>query len=522
MPLQRFGLQLQRRLERVRQWPPRREQDLWDEIDLWQAFRDSDRSYLARYSGRDEARYMIDPLPKLISEAYADLLFSRAPEFVAQADGDQDQLDEMLSENEMVSELKVGARDQSAEGEIWWRIFADPQVADWPLLEWHSRNGVIPLWVGKKLRAVAFFSRLDDISPVDTKSEAMLVHRHVELHEPGWVHNFLYEGRRDSLGKTVDLAKHPDTEGLREEWNHNTEDGKGLLAGWIPNDVTVKGRRGQSDYQPIMDMLFELNESLETGKANRRLVARKRLAGPSSALDNSGFLDPEQEFLVVEQSDLPGDNRQPGVVTVEYSFDAQALTHWMNDTAVKALSRIGMAAEFTGVPTDATGAAESGVHLRLKLIPTSNKGDGKYAPFGSQLPKIIRLMQQVAALDVADGGFGTGWANMVDLPKIERQSTLPEDRVERASRLALAVTGTFMSRRTAIKEDHPDWDDDLVNEELKEIAKDVASEHPVGPADGAPNLFTGRTPSERTTPPADQQDQQVQADGVGVGQGEGQ
>jgi hypothetical protein len=82
-----------RRLSTSKRWPLEAEKRVWNELVLWAALRDSERSYLARRSNMEVDRYMVDPLPEKISEAFADLVWPEDPVFNAQNEGDQEELD---------------------------------------------------------------------------------------------------------------------------------------------------------------------------------------------------------------------------------------------------------------------------------------------------------------------------------------------------------------------------------------------------------------------------------------------
>jgi len=492
-----YAEQLIRTLDRTPTWPRQEDHLVWGRIALWTAMRESDRAYLAAHSGRAVDRYMVDPLPEKISGAYADLVAGAPPTIEAANEGDQDQYDAIAKENALDHLFHAGVDTQVSEGGVWWRIYVDREVADWPLIDLHSRMGVVRLFAGRRLRSVGFFTRLDDPSGNDT-----VAWRHLEVHEQGRVVNLLYRGADHTLGRKVSLRSHPDVETLRDEWKHDLP----MLAGWIPNKLDLAGREGVSEYASIEDMLLELNESLETGKSNRRLVARKRVVVPASAVDSAGDLDPEREAIVMEQADL-GDNQQSTspLRVLEYSFDADALITYQNDLAVKALTRVGIAAEFIGIPT-AGGFAESGTALRLRLIPSTNAGRGKRKPWlgDSGLAAQLHLCARVANLPVDQGGYGTSFAQLDEPPAVDVPTELPEDPVERTGRVSQAVTARVMSRRQAVAEQHPEWTEDQVNEEVEQIQDDMEAERPAtAPAGGVRNIFDGRTAADRGTPPED-------------------
>jgi hypothetical protein len=494
-------------LEAEGKWPPEREKRVWRDVTFWCALRDSDRRILAERQKAAAEHYKIDPLPEKIAEAFSDLVWPEDPTFTATAEGDQEALDELVAENQLGSRLKEATDQQVSEGSTWWRIFSDPDMAEAPLLDFHSRLDVLPLFVGGTLRAVAFWSRLDG-------TRANVHARHFEIHEDGRVHNLLYVGTPRTLGKPAALDSHEETAGLREVWDH----GLRMLAGWVPNRTRRGVKEGVSEFDPIQDFLLELNESLETGSKNRSLTARKRVVVPQSALGPDGTFDPDIEAIVDEQvdtGDVGGAGGANRFRVLEYSFDAQALIDYQNDIALRALTRVGIAAQFIGVPTP-DGSAESGTAMRLRLIPSTNAARGKAKPWDDNLPTIISRMMEVANLPREAGGFAASFT--VDEPAIERGHPLSEDPVERSGRLATLKTAGLVSVEQAVREQHPEWDDDQVDEEVGRIKSDAKAEQPsfdsppnTGQGNGVPSLFAGSAPSDRS---AQNASSDLEGDGV--------
>jgi hypothetical protein len=230
-----------------------------------------------------------------------------------------------------------------------------------------------------------------------------------------------------------------------------------------------------------------------------RLTAKKRVAVPREAITEDGTFDASEDVLIVDTplDDQLGSVKSTGKFAVlEYSYDSEALIAQKLDTVATILNRVGIVAEMGagGMGSRGSGgsgggaAALSGTALRMRLIPTTLAANGKARFWDDQLPKIMMLAQQLDAMSEEEGGFGRPWDSADEPPAIERSQPLPTDETEETNRHVSAVGGEIESRRTAISDLHPDWDDDQVQEELNQIAyelKQFGAAKPPAPGQGA-------------------------------------
>ena len=467
--------------------------EMWvqDQVRIWTALRESDNDTLKSHKHWPAAReYINDPLPERIADAFADFLFGEDPRFLTQTDedaprtdeadeeeaeteprseeegiaDDQDRLEELVNANNLPSELREAVKTLSSEGEVWWRIYKDTLQSDYPVIEWHSRAHVRPVFRGRKLVAAAFVSDLH----VETLNDQTTTWKYVEIQTDGYVRNLLFKGSNGQLGNSIPLKERPETADLPDEWAH----GLGMLAGRIVNRLGRDKRYGVSDYKGVKELLFSLNEATTIGHENARLTLKKRIAVPRESLDVDGKFDAGEDVLVSDGGldDDMGSNAGSGKFTVlEYSFDAQALISYKNDVSNTILTRVGLARQFTDPNAPGDGQAASGTALRVRLIPTTLAAKGKARSVDDELPTVVMLAQQLDALPTEHGGFGRQWQQAAEPPVIERGDPIPVDRTEETARHSQAVTSELESRFTAIQELHPDWDTDKVNDELARI-----------------------------------------------------
>ena len=471
------------RLDRQQTWPAGKFKRVGESLGIWIAFRESERKLLRadhpEWSDQDRY-YQIDPIAPKISDAFASLLFGRRPTIETAADGNQGRMDEIVEENGFPANPQRAVRTGSSEGEVWWRVRVDEDLADVPLVEWYSRTAVYPLWIGPRLAAVGFISRYD--ADDDPRNRNAQVFRHFEIHERGEAVNVLYDGTKTTLGQRVDLGAFSETRDLEEEWKHDLP---AMLAGRIPNVEGVDPTLGVSDYFRIKDMLHDLNEALTIGAENARKTLKQRMVAPSSAFDSEGNLIDREVWAAEslgEEQDLSGDSKQVPLKVLEYSFEAEKILAWRRGLAEDALGRIGIVPQFVGAGSPAEGLAQSGTALRVRLIPTTAAGEERGQFWDDKragLPGVLAVCQMVDALGREEGGFGVSWTDPAIAPAVERGSTLPEDETEVIDRNAAAVQGQIRSRETAIREQHPDWSDEQVNEELGRIEDDVRNSQPL-------------------------------------------
>lgn len=469
------------RLDSRSTWPAGKFRRIGEDLSLWIAFRESDRDVLRLDAEWDDQSryYQVDPIAPKISDAFASLLYGRRPKLKPAAASNEKRLEEIAEENGFPAKLQRAVRTSSSEGEVWWRALVDGDLADVPLVEWYSRTAVYPLWIGSRLKAVAFISRYDteDVSEKPTAT----VFRHFEIHEIGEVQNHLYEGSNNVLGQAVDLTRFSETQNLVDQWHHGLP---AMLAGRIPNTEGVDPTLGVSDYYRIKDMLHDVNEGLTIGAENARKTLRQRMIAPASAFDKEGNLRDVEVWAAesFDGEDLSDEAKQAPFRVLEYSFEAEKILSWRRGLVEDALGRLGIMPQFTGAASPGEGMAESGTALRVRLIPTTAAGEERGQYWDDKragLPGILSVLAQLDALSTDEGGFGITWTDPTTPPGVERGAALPEDKREVIEENAAAVGGQIRSRRTAVEEQHVDWSPEQIDQELARIKADMADSRPL-------------------------------------------
>lgn len=488
--LRQHAALLKKKLETIEQWPPPSELSILQDIYLYSAFRDADEGILqqAHKDWEDGRAYMVDPLAGRIAEAKADLIYGEEPEFRAGNKADQVNLENIVSNNNLPEELHWGVQLSVSEGETWWRGVIDKLAQDVPIIEFHSRFNVYPLYRNRQLLAVAFISVIED------GHDAW---RYVEIHAEGVVWNLLYRVQAPSthadtvtsyippnnmvgrpFGTEVALTERPETADLDGEWAHDLGI---MLAGRIRNKRGRRARLGQSDYTGVKHFLFELNEAAAIGKENMRLTAKKRAVVPLDSLTvptgldlNASVTPPhfskgEEIFIADSRDEELGSDKVGPFKILEYNFDAAELIRWTDALEDRILIRTRTAPQLVGKHTE---GAQTGPALRARLLDSVLDSQGKGRAWDAGGPTATIMLQLLDALPANRGGFGRKYEDARARPVITRHSVLPEDEDARSLRLATEVGAGLLSRRTAIEDNHPVWDQERVEEELRRISGD--------------------------------------------------
>lgn len=473
----KFADKLAARLQGQVVWPHPKDDAVWKQCRIWVAMRESDRDALRHAAKWQDAsrKYLVDPLPEKISQVFAEMIFRQPPSITPVDPEDKDAMTAMLDENELAQELQRWEEVCSSEGEVWWRICADTEGFNHPILEFWSRLDVVPLFVSNKLKAVAFIDVLE--TPSGGVDAEEVVWRHFEIIDDETIRNVLFSGTDTTIGEERSLDSHPETKDLESEVEHDLP---AMPAGRIANKMGKSAEYGRSDYDGIEDYIYGLNEALTIGSENARLTLKRRVVVPASAVDESGNLPANQEAIVVESSDMAMGRDSTGAgqfKVLEYSFDADNLIKYQNSLAEAGLSRVGISVSYAGLPSNQSeGRAITGTALRLKLLPQTNAGDARGGYWDASFPTIFLLMQILDARptgEVGLAGFGNTWKEAGKAPGVDRGSSLPEDPVEEAQRHSVLVAAHLESVKTAIKELHPDWDEKQVDEEYEAIVEDT-------------------------------------------------
>jgi hypothetical protein len=438
-------------------WPPAAVRNRWDEVAFFEALRESDETALRQQASvRWNAPYIVNPLPRLISRASSNLLFGEPAQFTPGDEADADALDALASANDLDSELVRAAMISSSEGEVWGRVLVQPQLLDYPIIEWVSGRHVIPHFAGRFLTGATFVSTWHE-GAIETV-------RLLETYEAGRITAELYRGTRTSIGTKVGLDSYPHTVGRQEEILTGIE---APLVAFIPNSLSSDPTRGVSDYRGLEERFLALNEAVTVGQQNLKLAGRKRALVDAAYLDQNGQLPDGDDVYVRQDTDsVMGDAAKP-VQMIDYAYDSGPVTAWVEHLIDTTLTYAGVAPQSVGRSVD--GGATSGTALKLKMSHSLMEAAGKGRHFDRGLARLLRFAALLDSRPTTQGGFGRRWAAPDLEPSVERSDGLLRDDVEAADTLTKLVNAEVISLDEAVSWWRPDWSSAQVDEEVARI-----------------------------------------------------
>lgn len=439
-------------------WPPEDLRETWEQIEKFEAFRTSDEAKLRMLAFEPwYSRYLISPVPRMISRASAHLLYGEPPVLGAPNEADQTRLDFIVSENELDTEIHRAAMISSSEGEVWGRICVRRELLDVPIIEFASRRNVIPHFAGRFLLGATFVC--------EYQIEENEVLRLFESYLPGIIQSEAYLGTRTSIGVKTPMERWSQTAGTPEAILTGIDQ---PLVAFIPNSIDADPSRGYSDYAGLEERFLGINRASTIADTNTELAGKKR------ALIDGKYVGPRGEIsgddIYVSNEDMRALGEQGPLKILEYSYDSGQITLWLDHLIDSTLTFGGTAPQLVGRDP---GAALSGTALKLKMIHSllESSGKGRYGDRG--ITRLLRFAQVIDSRPTTEIGFGRGWAKADERPSIERQDPLPHDDLEAAQIAATLVGAEAISVEERVRFIHPKWTEEQVTEEVKLLQGEI-------------------------------------------------
>lgn len=438
-------------------WPPPAVSDRWAEIELFAAFRLSNETRIRQEASvRWAQRYMLSPVPRMISRASANMLYGEPAEITAASPNDQANLDRLIAENDLAAEAHRGAMISSSEGEVWGRIVVAPDLLDVPIIDFVSADRVIPHFSGRFVTGATFVT--------EWATGSTECYRLLETYGPGYVLSELYRGSTTQLGTEVDLEKFQHTGGRQRQVNTGID---WPLAAFIPNTIDADPCRGYSDYAGLKDRFLALNEAGTVGQANLRLAGRKRAMVDAGYLGRRGTVpDGDDVFVCTSREGGDGASIAP-LQVIDYQFQADQTIAWIDHLIDSTLTFAGLSPQSVGRSVD--GGAISGTAMKLKMSHSLLEAAGKGRYFDRGLARLLRGAQILDGRPTTEGGFGRTYTSRDLAPSIQRQDGLPRDDTEATSQLVSMAAADAISLEERVAFLHPEWTEDQQREEVDRL-----------------------------------------------------
>lgn len=427
------------------------------------------------------------PIAAMICQARADLLYSDPPTFTIKDDATQERLD-ALCDDQLYGVLAQSAELGAALSGSYLRVAWDKTVVpDQPFLTTVDADQAIPEFRWGRLVAVTFWE-------VVGKDEASTkVWRHLERHETnaqgnGIILHGLYEGTDDKLGDRVSLMNRPETAGLAKVTEGSLIEGMidsqspGLCVEYMPNEGPNRlwrthpvGRHlGRSSLDGVEHLMDQLAETLSDWMRARR-AARARVFFDKSLLGNPGpgqgaVADMDQEVYTQVEGVPSGPGAkmtdkiqvmQPTFNVTEYEQTAKMLFEQILQLSGFSLQTFGMD-QSSGKSADTTATEIESRERRTFL--------SRERQIRTSIPHLARVLKKLLAVDKAI--FNTPNSELpiwVEFPDGVQESQL------RLAQTALAgFAAESMSRDERVRLMHPQWNDEMWNEEVTKLKDEFA------------------------------------------------
>lgn len=421
-----------------------------------------------------------------VARTMADLLFSQAPTFtVAEGQSNdekaQERLDALFNSDEVAATLLESAELCSALGGTYLRLWWDDQVGEQVMLGSVACDAAVPTWRYNRLSAVTFWTKvLDDNGTVL---------RHLERHESGRIFHGLYKGDPGHLGRAIPLTESEET-----SWAADLVDSSGsiptgvdgLTAAYVPNvrpnrkwrsvpGLTQLGRSDFDGLEPLFDALDEAYTSwmrdLDLGKA--RLFVDEGLLLPGGAGKGAGFDTDQSIFTPLREQLSTGNNQANGVQANQFSIRWQE----HSQTCAEILNAI-----LRGAGLSSNNFSDSSLTVGVQTATEVNAKDRL-----SERTRAKKINYWKAALrplaftamQIDNDLFGTG-IELDELPNLNFPTRSTTSPLELAQSLSALSAARAISTRQMVVQQHPDWTEKEIDEEVAAIAEESAA------ADAAP------------------------------------
>jgi hypothetical protein len=376
------------------------------------------------------------------------LLFSEPAKVVLESN--QESIDELLAANGAEAFWQDSAETVAVEGRGGLRIITDPSINQTnPLITYINEDRIIwDIHHGRFVRGGIVVIEAESENGRDT-------YRMLESHEPGRISRRVYRGQAGVLGNRISVTSETlptEIRGFKEEEITGLD--SPTLVEW-PN---VPGARSDLfGIEVLLDRIDEA-ESLMVEKAWKSrpwIFAARGLADENGNVDISNLI-----FLAQSEAAQYLEERTPGAPVVHVQPDMQTTQHieYLNHLREEALTKAGYSLASYGLGD--TGTAESGTALRLKQARTLNNRQSKERMAREAMTTAIAVAMAIKHRSRDIAAFK---------PEIAFGDGMPEDELQKSQVLSTLKAANLVSDETAIRDLHPDWDDDAVLEEVAKI-----------------------------------------------------
>lgn len=418
------------------------------------------------------------PIATDLCQASADLLYADAPSFTSEDSKAQDELD-LAVERGIVTQFAEGSEIGAALGDVYYRVTWDQAFADrsfitsvhadaaWPEFRWGRLVGVTFWWV---------------LEQTDSK-----VVRHLERHElapngNGVIFHGLYEGTTDNLGRLVPLTEQTATAGIPVDADSKIDTlSPGLAVVHVPNQRPQRRWRkhpvganlGRSDLDGVEGHMDKLDMVYSSWMRDIRL-AKSRIIVPAYMLDSNGpgrgvSFDADQDVFTTLNAP-PREDGKSEITHQQFTIRVQEHMQTSEQLVQNILRTAGYSSQTFGEGDD--GAAITATEVNSKDRRTNLTRGRKIR---TAQPALVELLKKKLAMDAEI--FKTGVARDVQVG-VEFVDTTQADPKVLAETSNLLFQAQSASAKTRVAMQHPDWDEQAIEDEAAAILAEFGATVP--------------------------------------------
>ena len=390
------------------------------------------------------AQHFVLNVYKRLSTHWADMVWGEAPS-IATSDDAQAQLSAILENNDLQEVSYRMALDKSVYGNAVYKVRLENGQA---ILEGQPPQYWFPILDPSNINREDYHVLAWDYETLERVNGQQITQRwlRLEIHERGLVTYRLHTMNGNSIGALVEESS--EVTGV-----------DAFLVVPVHGLRTTETYYGADDYVDLDSLVLELEDRLAQMSKILDKHAEPGMHGPASALEYDAHHQQWQfkrnGYLVRDSNDDP----VPGYLTWDGNLEAAIAEFNLVFEQLLFVAETSPAA--FGIMRQ--GMAESGSALRRLMMQDIKKSNRNRMSFD----RALRWALYVAA----SLQFGQGLELQIDW-----RDGLPEDVQENSLVAERGVKFGFISKETAIRSMHPDWDDDAVTAELDRIAEDQGAE----------------------------------------------
>lgn len=424
----------------------------------------------------------------------SDLQFAQSPSFLIPGkDQDEDDplvvaLNETMNTDRVLAGLGVYGETKSALGAgicvpMWDQDLAPGEV--W--FETFGPDTAIPEFRNGRLAAVTLWSEVQEGSVY----WRLLTYHGVDK-GAGYIEIGLFEGRRDNLGKRVDLGAHDlgrpyvDPEVSKIDASSRIATGLTRLdAVYGINTPTIEWRKdptlryaGRSDFAQLHGLFDDLDQTWTSLMRDLRL-GRGRLFIPSTYLQSMGrgngaSFDDMAEY--VTKVEMPGDIIDGGLPIKGQQFEIRVDEHeqTLNATYREILRKAGFSPSAWGDGGGQDGGQITATEVDDRNAASERTRKKKNLHDRQTLGELARIMLEVRNAQ----GYGTEVLPDRVLPYVDFPEMSQDAPKETAETVAMLNAAGAISLLQKVARANPGWTSKQVSEEVKAIMRERNQEMP--------------------------------------------